>query len=125
MSRRDLTGAVDFDYLERFALNDAALIDEVLGLFREQAEMWMRLLDPEWGGGSWRDGAHTLKGSALGIGANASPRCAGRRSGGAKIPPPRGQALRRALLDRLKYALDLAMADIAAYRHEQALRGLR
>ena len=37
MARRDLTGAVDFGYLETYAANDQAVIDEVLALFREQA----------------------------------------------------------------------------------------
>ncbi len=121
MSRRDLTGAVDFDHLERFALNDAALIDEVLGLFREQAELWSRLLDPEGPADTWRDGAHTLKGSALGIGANDLARVCGEAEAAAHDSP----ALRGALLGRLQHALDLTLADIAAYRHEQALRDLR
>ncbi len=69
MARRDITGAVDFRHLESFAAGDQGLVDEVLALFREQAEMWMRLLDPA--GESWRDGAHSLKGSALAVGAFA------------------------------------------------------
>ena len=121
MSRRDLTGAVDFAYLEGFALNDAALIDEVLGLFGQQVEIWMRLLDPHGAAEAWRDGAHTLKGSALGIGAHALARVCGEAEAAAGEDP----AYREALLGRLHYALDLAMADIAAYRHEQALRALR
>ena len=121
MSRRDLTGAVDFDYLERFTLNDAALIDEVLGLFREQAEMWIRLLDPKGAADIWRDGAHTLKGSALGIGANDLARVCGEAEAAAGEAP----AYREALLGRLQHALDFAMADIAAYRHEMALKALR
>ena len=39
MARRDLTGAVDFDYLEGYAGGDQAVVDEVLGLFRQQAEL--------------------------------------------------------------------------------------
>ena len=67
MARRDLTGAVDFGHLETYAGHDMDLVEEVLGLFVEQVAAWGRLLDPE--AGSWRDAAHTLKGSALGIGA--------------------------------------------------------
>jgi len=37
MARRDISGAVDFVYLEGFAAGDFAVIDEVLALFREQA----------------------------------------------------------------------------------------
>ena len=50
MARRDITGAVDFAYLETYAAGDAALVEEVLGLFRHQAELWMPLLDPAAGG---------------------------------------------------------------------------
>ena len=71
MARRDLTGAVDFAYLEGYAGGDAGVVDEVLGLFQEQARMWLRLLDPAADAGGWKDAAHTLKGSALGIGAHA------------------------------------------------------
>jgi HPt (histidine-containing phosphotransfer) domain-containing protein len=69
MARRDLTGAVNFKHLETYAADDQAVVDEVLAIFREQAAMWIRLLDPAAEG--WRDAAHTLKGSALGIGAFA------------------------------------------------------
>ena len=67
MARRDLTGAVNFKHLETYAAGDQVVIDEVLGIFREQASLWIRLLDPAAEG--WRDAAHTLKGSARAIGA--------------------------------------------------------
>jgi chemotaxis protein histidine kinase CheA len=121
MAIRDLSGAVDFDHLERFALNDSVVIDEVLELFGQQVELWLRLLDPAGSPDVWRDGAHTLKGSALGIGAHALAEvCAEAEAIAAESP-----ALKAALLDRLQHTLALAMADIAAYRHAQALKGLR
>ena len=71
MARRDLTGAVDFKHLELYAGGDLALMEEVLGIFREQAAMWVRLLDVAAPAEAWRDAAHTLKGSSRGIGAFA------------------------------------------------------
>jgi HPt (histidine-containing phosphotransfer) domain-containing protein len=121
MARRDITGAVDFAYLEDYAAGDQALIEEVLGLFDEQAELWMRLLDPQGDAGAWRDGAHTLKGAAGGIGARALAVVCGEAEEGAAS----SAALKASLLDRLRSALDLARSDIAAYRHEQALKSLR
>jgi HPt (histidine-containing phosphotransfer) domain-containing protein len=121
MARRDLTGAVDFDYLETYAAHDQVVIDEVLGLFREQAAMWMRLLDPAAPGQAWRDAAHTLKGSALGVGAVAlSEACADAEQAAAMSSVERTYRL-----DRVRNALDAALADIAAYVHEQALRSLK
>jgi hypothetical protein len=121
MARRDITGAVDFDYLENFVAGDAALVAEVLDLFCEQAALWGRLLDPEGDAGAWRDGAHTLKGSSLGVGARPLAEVCGEAEAGWQSPA----AVKAALKDRLDYALDMAMADIAAYRHERLLQDLK
>ncbi len=111
MAKRDITGAVDFQYLEGFAAGDDSLIDEVLDIFREQAAMWAPLLDPGIDG--WRDAVHTVKGASRGVGAFAL-----------------GDACERAEtgdggLDGVRDALDQALLDIAAYRHERMLKGLR
>ena len=121
MARRDLTGAVDFAYLEGYAGGDAGVVDEVLGLFQEQARMWLRLLDPAADAGGWKDAAHTLKGSALGIGAHAlAETCAAAEAAGT------ADLIERTLrLTRVRDALQAALGDIAAYRHEQALRALK
>ena len=121
MARRDLTGAVDFSYLETYAAHDQAVVDEVLALFREQAALWMRLLDPEADDQAWRDAAHTLKGSALGVGAGGlAEACAA-----AEQASNLGPVERTVLVERVRDALDAALADVAAYAHEQALKSLR
>jgi hypothetical protein len=112
MARRDLTGVVDFQYLEGFAAGDGDVIDEVLSLFREQASIWSGLLDPASEG--WRDAVHTIKGAARGIGAfRLGDACALAEAEG-----PGG-------IDGVKDALDAALSDIAAYLHERALQSLR
>ena len=118
MARRDLTGAVDFGYLEAYAGGDLGVVEEVLALFREQAQMWMRLLDPGSQGQGWRDAVHTLKGSARGIGANAL----GQTCEAAERALPDGEIRG---LERVRDDLDLVLADIAAYTHELALRSLK
>lgn len=121
MARRDITGAVDFPYLESYAAGDAALVEEVLGLFREQVTLWLPLLDPTGDAPGWRDAAHTLKGSALGVGAFALAKACGE----AEEDGVGGLAQRSLQLDRIRTALDAALLDIAAYRHESALQGLK
>ena len=117
MARRDITGAVNFPHLESFAAGDQAVVDEVLELFREQASMWIRLLDPAAEG--WRDAAHSLKGSALGVGAFAlADECEA-----AERAEKRQE--RMLLAESIRDALAAALADIAAYAHEQALRSLK
>ena len=112
MARRDLTGAVDFGYLEGFAAGDSQVVDEVLALFREQAAMWSVMLDPESEG--WKDAVHTIKGASRGIGAfqlgDVCQVC--------EIEGP-------GVLPRVQDALDLALADVAAYAHERALQSLK
>lgn len=112
MARRDLTGAVDFAYLEDFAAGDMAVVEEVLALFREQASLWSGMIEP--GSEHWRDAVHTIKGAARGVGAF-----------------PLGEACAQAeihgiaRLSDVRHALDLALSDISAYEHELALKSLR
>ncbi|HEX5379779.1 MAG TPA: Hpt domain-containing protein [Phenylobacterium sp.] len=112
MARRDLTGAVDFGYLEGFAAGDADVIDEVLALFREQAGMWSAMLDPASEG--WRDAVHTIKGASRGIGAFAL---------GDVCQTCEIEGSSHLLL--VRDALDVALADVAAYAHERALQSLK
>jgi HPt (histidine-containing phosphotransfer) domain-containing protein len=117
MARRDLTGTVDFVHLEAYAAHDGDVIDEVLAIFREQAAIWIRLLDPAGPEAVWRDGAHTLKGAALGVGAFALADACAEAEAGAALEPGR----RAVILSRVQDALDAALADIAAYAHERVL----
>ncbi len=121
MARRDLTGAVDFDYLQGFCAGDMALVEEVLGLFSEQASLWGRLMDPAGDAEAWRDGAHTLKGSALGIGAEAVAEACDAAETGWSRPAH----IKSGLKARLDFTIDLALADIAAWRHEALLQSLK
>ena len=112
LARRDITGAVDFPYLESFAAGDATVIDEVLELFEQQAQLWSPMLESSSEG--WRDAVHTVKGAARGVGAHALGLACER----AETEGPAG-------LPDVHAALDAALFDIAAYRHEQALRSLK
>lgn len=49
--------------------NDREIAAEVLEIFRNQVETWGKMLDPALDAGRWADAAHTIKGAALGIGA--------------------------------------------------------
>jgi HPt (histidine-containing phosphotransfer) domain-containing protein len=116
MARRDLSGAVDFAVLEAMTAGDDGIAEEVLALFVQQAGLWSPLLDVRHEG--WRDAAHTVRGAAAGIGAGAlAEACAAAEAADKSEAPP--------LLDRVHNALDAALGDVAAYRHELMLRGLR
>lgn len=118
MAGRDITGAVDFAYLEAYAGGDVGLVEEVLGLFRQQADIWRPLLRASDEG--WLDAAHTLKGASRGIGA-------GRLAGACEAAEEAAgePALAEVRLEVVQSELDSALADIAAYQHQKALDGLR
>ena len=116
MAMRDVTGAVDFAYLESYTMNDAGVMEEVLRLFQQQCDIWAPLLTTDHPG--WRDAAHTLKGAAAGIGArNLSERAAEVETG--------DEAGAAGRMERLRTAMDAALHDVAAYVHGLQLRGLK
>lgn len=116
MARRDLTGAVDFSVLERATAGMDDISDEILGLFVHQASIWGPMLTTAQDG--WRDAAHTLRGAGGGIGANElAARCAEAEAA--------DEASAEGVLLRVRDALDRALADVAAYRHEMALKSLK
>lgn len=116
MALRDVSGAVDFSVLQAMTAGDDAIAEEVLGLFVQQAALWSPLLDVRQEG--WRDAVHTIRGTALGIGAGALAEVCAEAEGGDK-------ATVAPLLDRVRTALDAALADVAAYRHALMLKSLR
>lgn len=120
MARRDLSGAVDFRRLAAFTAGDLGVVEEVLGLFEEQADVWLRLLEGAAEDQGWRDAAHTLKGSALGLCADAlADACARAEAQGDASP-----ALRGVLVGRVRDEVERVRADIAAWRHERRLQEL-
>lgn len=62
--------AVAFDpaHFAHMTGGDAELQREIIGLFRGQVTAWEAALAPMSPAANWRDVAHTLKGSARGIG---------------------------------------------------------
>jgi HPt (histidine-containing phosphotransfer) domain-containing protein len=119
--RRDLSGAVDVTRLEAFCAGDRAVVVEVLGLFREQAHIWMRLLEDPAAADGFRDAAHTLKGAAAGVFAEALAQACDAAEAQAGESP----AVRQVLAMRVRDALDPVLLDIAAYLHAEAVAGLR
>ncbi|MET0338414.1 MAG: Hpt domain-containing protein [Caulobacter sp.] len=106
---QDISPAVDFPYLEGFAARDFVVIDAVLGLFCEQAQIWMALLETD--GDQWIDAVHTIKGAARGIGAfQLGDAC------------ERAEAIGPAGIGAVSQALDAALLEVEAYRQELAAK---
>ncbi|MEE9330250.1 MAG: Hpt domain-containing protein [Parvularculaceae bacterium] len=60
---------IDLNHLDRYVAGDRILRDEILGIFEEQADMWIKMLNPNQEDAAWKDAAHALKGASRGVGA--------------------------------------------------------
>ena len=107
-----MAGAIDFNHLEHYVGGDQAIIREVLALFSDQARTVLPQLDPAGSVDQWRSAAHSLKGSALGIGAGPLAEACGDAETAKDAPAAEKIAARARIADRLGAVL----ADIAAYR---------
>ena len=115
---------IDRAHLDRMTSGDRDLQVEVLGLVREQASMWVRLLDPGNETADWLVAAHTIKGSARGIGAWELARICGAAEEAAK-GGPLSRDMRRLWSAQIEVALDDVMQDIARIEHAIAIASLR
>jgi HPt (histidine-containing phosphotransfer) domain-containing protein len=125
MSEPDPVPPIDRAHLDRMTMGEDSLKAEVLGLFRNQTQSWMRLLDPETDTADWRVAAHTLKGSAMGIGAWALAEACSVAEATAKKERILSQGEKRMFTDRIRVELDAALADIATIEHRLAIAALR
>jgi HPt (histidine-containing phosphotransfer) domain-containing protein len=64
------TDPIDRAYLARFTLGNAALEREVLLLFAAQIPLYVEQLRTAITRKAWKDAAHSIKGSALAVGAH-------------------------------------------------------
>lgn len=67
---------VDLVHLARYTLGNRALEREVLVLFHAQCKIYLQRLEEAGEDKAWADAAHTIKGSARGIGAWPIANCA-------------------------------------------------
>jgi HPt (histidine-containing phosphotransfer) domain-containing protein len=59
---------IDVAQLELMTGGDHALAAEALSIFRNQADLWGRMLDPAAEPRQWADAAHSIKGAARSVG---------------------------------------------------------
>ena len=111
MTASTRTSSIDFSHLETYVGGDRGIVREVLALFSEQARTVLPALNPAGPSGDWRNTAHSLKGSALGIGAFALAELCSE----AEVARDEPVEVKRAILARIVDALAQALTDIAAY----------
>jgi HPt (histidine-containing phosphotransfer) domain-containing protein len=119
--RTETQGRLDVAHLRMMTGEDAALAGELLGIFRQQADIWSRLLDSSAPQAQWSDACHTIKGAASSIGAfSLAEACAAAEQlgRGAETTPLRASVLLGVVRDRLGETLEAA----AVIEHAITLR---
>ena len=116
---------LDRDHLSAMTGGDKELALEVIEIFREQAGLWSRLLDPKADPKQWADAAHTLKGACLSIGAlQLAALCEQAEKAGRADTPPSVTAA-AVLLGEVRDCLNVTLEEVAKAAYELAGKGAR
>lgn len=121
----DLPLVMNPEQLAAMTGQDVSLALEVIDIFREQTAVWARMLDADLPPEQWADAAHTLKGSALSVGAmRLAETCAdaeklGRRHADKRVSRTEAAVTLSAVKDQIGGALE-ASAKLA---HQLSLSG--
>lgn len=108
--------AVDLSHLARYTMGNLSLDVEILGLFVGQAPQTIARMEASAEHKRWREAAHTLKGSARGVGAWTL----GELAASAELSPAwNDPAARAALIGEIRRAL----ADVAAFLRDLQASG--
>ncbi len=103
-----MSAPIDLDHLNRYVFGDAALLAEVLGIFREQVETLAGEMNPSMDSEGWHLAAHTLKGAARGVGAWALGDAAERAEKVTDATPEERAAALKSIVDLAATAADYA-----------------
>ena len=113
---------LDLAQLRMMTMDDAGLAAEALGIFRSQADMWSRMLDPAGEAQTWADASHAIKGAARSIGAMALGDACARAETlgrGAGVTPAQAAVALGEVKDRLGEAIEA----VAAMEHRLTMTG--
>jgi HPt (histidine-containing phosphotransfer) domain-containing protein len=105
----DETVLFDTDHLETYTLGDHSIENEVLHMFLDQTALYMERLQCPRDAKDWYETAHSLKGSAKGVGAFKVGKRAEQLE---KIKEPLKESVRMAILTLLQSDLDKTKIEI-------------
>ncbi len=111
-ARIDESILLDTSFLAKFTLGNFELEQEVLMMFVDQSALYLERLKSPQSSKDWFEAAHSLKGSARGIGAFAVGKRAAQLE---QVDEPLNSSIRTAILSLLQS--DLEETKIAIMRH--------
>ncbi len=113
---------IDRAHLLTMTGEDPELASEIIEIFRHQAEIWSRLLDPRQPANRWADAAHTIKGAALSLGAmRLAAKCEQAETLGRSGQPSIPEAA--LALGEVKDELGIALEASAVLAHQLVVSG--
>lgn len=114
---------IDRKQLAANTAEDVELALEVLEIFKGQVETWGQMLDASDEPERWADAAHTIKGAALGIGANKlADVCKAAEMAGRGDPAP-SKTRAAVLINDIRDVLFPTLESVARVDHELRVSG--
>ena len=123
MTPTDSETEIDFDHLNQYVAGDPELTAEVFGLFKNQVDMWGRSLVAEADDDTWEAITHSLRGTALAVGAiklAALLTKAEELIGEGKRPGSREVAVQN-----IEFRISRTIAEIQRWEYRQTLNKMR
>jgi len=114
---------IDFDHLNQYVSNDSELTREVFSMFQHQVELWGRMLTVDAEDDIWASVTHSLKGSALAVGATGLAELCeraeilvgdGRRPGGREVA-----------VQNIEFRISKVIAEIQRWEYRDKLNAMR
>ena len=114
---------IDFEHIKQYVGDDIELTKEVFGLFKNQVEMWSRGMVADADDDSWAAIMHSLKGSALAVGAHKLAELC--EHGESLVADKGNTETRETHIYDVKFSIDKALIEIGRWEYRQTLASLR
>ena len=123
MSPTDSETEIDFDHLNQYVGGDVDLTAEVFGLFKNQVEMWGRALHVDADDGTWEAVTHSLRGTALAVGATKLAQLCEKAE--ELIGEHNRPGAREVALQNIEFRISRTTAEIQRWEYRQTLNKMR
>ena len=114
---------IDFQHLNKYVGGDPDLTREIFGLFRNQVDMWGKGLSANADDEIWSSVTHSLKGSALAVGAvNLADACEKAES---LVGDDRRPGAREVAVETIETKISTVLSEITRWEYKDDMRKLR
>ena len=123
MTPNDSDLEIDFEHLDKYVGGDIALTKEIFSLFKNQVEMWGRMLTADADDDTWASVTHSLKGTARAVGAmNLAQMC----EDAEQLVGENNRILRREkMVQDIEFKMERSVIEIQRWEYAQKLAEIR